>query len=129
MRWTYSCPHCNAMLNPDETVVLIGRQGNARALIGFHPQPGNYRAYMPPGVQLEEGSLWEFHCPVCQDSLTTGQAPGLCALDLHTEDETQRVFFSRRVGEQATFVITAEGVTERHGKDQDKHSLELLELI
>jgi len=117
------------MLNPDETVVLIGRRGGTRALIGFHPQPGNYRAYIPPGLQLEEGSLWAFDCPVCHDSLTTEQAPELCALDLHSADETHRVFFSRRVGEEATFVITAEGVAERHGKDQDKHSLEMLELI
>ena len=129
MRWTYSCPHCGAMLNPGETVVLIARHGETRILIGFHPQPGNYKAYIPPGVELEVGSLWDFHCPVCLDSLTTDQAPGLCALDLHTEGKPHRLFFSRKAGEQATFVITAEGLTERHGRDADHHSLEFFEMV
>ncbi len=75
MRWTYACPHCEAMLNPDETVVLIGECGPHRILIGFHPEPGNYRAFFPPEFELQEGSMWDFSCPVCDRSLVAG----LCA--------------------------------------------------
>ena len=82
MRWTYACPHCQAMLNPDETVVLIGECGPHRILIGFHPEPGNYRAYLPPEFNLQEGSMWEFSCPVCSRDLRTDFAPELCALDM-----------------------------------------------
>ena len=128
MRWTYSCPHCESMLNPDETVVLIGKCGPLRLLIGFHPEPGTYRAYLPPGTQLQEGSLWDFSCPVCNHSLVAEIAPGLCALDMATQGVRHRLFFSRTAGEQATFVITAEGV-KNHGRDAEKHSLEILELV
>ena len=128
MRWTYACPHCEAMLNPDETVVLIGECGSHRILIGFHPEPGIYRAYLPPGARLQEGSLWDFSCPVCNHSLVAEIAPGLCALDMATQGVRHRLFFSRTAGEQATFVISAEGV-KNHGRDAEKHSLEMLELV
>ena len=128
MRWTYACPHCDAMLNPDETVVLIGECGPHRILIGFHPEPGTYRAYLPPKFRLEEGSLWDFSCPVCSRSLVAEINPEFCALDVATQGVRHRLYFSRTAGEQATFVITAEGVTSM-GKDSGKHSLEILELI
>ena len=128
MRWTYSCPHCRAMLNPGETIVLIGECGPHRILIGFHAEPGNYRAYLPPEFKLQEGSMWEFSCPVCSRSLSAEIAPELCALDMAVQGVRHRLYFSRTAGEQATFVITAEGVTS-HGRDADQHSLEILELV
>lgn len=128
MRWIYACPQCDAMLNPDETVVLIGECGPHRVLIGFHPEPGNYQAYLPPGLELQEGSLWEFYCPVCSQSLAMEYAPELCALDLATQGVRHRLFFSRTAGEHATFVITAEGL-HSHGPDAEKHSLQILELV
>jgi hypothetical protein len=44
MSWSYSCPHCSAGLNPDETIVLVGELGDQRILVGLHPEPGNYQA-------------------------------------------------------------------------------------
>ena len=128
MRWTYACPHCRAMLNPDETIVLIGECGPHRVLMGFHPEPGNYQGYLPPGFNLQEGSMWDFSCPVCSRSLVTDFAPELCALDMDAQGSRHRLYFSRTAGEHATFIITAEGV-ERHGKDAEGHSLEMLELV
>jgi hypothetical protein len=128
MRWIYACPQCDAMLNPDETVVLIGECGPHRVLMGFHPEPGNYRVYLQPGFELAEGSLWEFFCPVCSQSLMMEYAPGLCALDVATQGVRHRLFFSRIAGEHATFVITAEGI-DNHGSDAKKHSLQILELV
>ena len=128
MRWTYACPHCEAMLNPDETIVLIGECGPNRVLMGFHPEPGNYHCFVPPGFLLQEGSQWDLFCPVCTRSLATGEAPELCALLMKTQDVSHRLYFSRTAGEHATFVITAEGV-EALGKDSKHHSLEMLELV
>jgi hypothetical protein len=116
------------MLNPDETVVLIGECGPHRILIGLHAEPGNYRAYLPPEFKLQKGSMWEFFCPVCSRSLSTEIAPELCALDMAVQGVRDRLYFSRTAGEQATFVITAEGVTS-HGRDAETHSLEMLELV
>ena len=75
MRWTYSCPKCHAMLNPDETVVLVGQCGAHRILVGFHPEPGTYRAYLPPGFRMEHGALWDFFCPVCNEKLQAESSP------------------------------------------------------
>ena len=128
MRWTYACPHCAAMLNPDETIVLIGECGPHRVLMGFHPEPGNYQGYLPPGLELQEGSMWDFSCPVCARSLATDLAPELCALDMSTQGVRHRLYFSLTAAEHATFVITAEGI-QKHGSDAERHSLEMLELV
>lgn len=129
MEWTYSCPHCGAMLNPDETVILVAQHGDTRVLLGFHPQPGNYRAYQPPGVDIDAGANWDFSCPLCHADLATDAAPDLCALDMLTRGSRHRVYFSRTAGDQATFVVSAEGIVERHGRDAERHSLEILEHV
>jgi len=129
MRWTYSCPHCSAMLNPDETIVLVAAHGTTRVIMGFHSEPGNYKAYMPPGVALESGETWEFSCPLCHASLTSSADPNLCAIDMHTRGQKHRVYFSRTAGEKATFVVSENGDVERHGDHAGRHSLELLEYV
>lgn len=129
MRWTYLCPHCGAMLNPDETVILIGQHGDTRILLGFHPEPGTYRAYLPPGADVVEGTTWDFSCPLCHASLGTDVAPELCALDVLTSGQRLRVYFSRKAGERATFVVTAEGLVKRFGDHSERHSLEMLEHV
>ena len=111
MSWSYSCPHCGGMLNPHETIILIG----------FHPEPGNYVVYLPPGVEAEMGSRWSFFCPVCHGDLASNLADNLCAVDLHTSDESHRVFFSCIAGDQATFVVSADGLKERHGTHADRY--------
>jgi hypothetical protein len=128
MSWTYSCPRCGAMLNPDETVVLIGEHAGTRVLVGFHPEPGNYKAYMPPGAEANDGSRWEFFCPLCRASLVTELSTELCALDMLARGVAHRVYFSRTAGDHATFVVSAEGI-ERLGEDVERHSLEILDLV
>lgn len=121
MSWTYSCPHCHAMLNPDETISLVAECESTRLLVGFHPQPGNYKVYVPPGVKIEVGSKWSFYCPVCHHDLVSELADELCAVDLTSESETHRVFFSRIAGVKATFVVSAEGLRESHGSDTERY--------
>jgi hypothetical protein len=128
VQWTYACPHCNAMLNPDETVILIGVQNDLRVLVGFHPMPGRYQAHVPPGLEVQTGAHWDFFCPLCLQNLVTEAAPDLCALDMVTQNQRHRLFFSRIAGDEATFVISAEGI-ERFGRDHEGHSLEILDLV
>jgi hypothetical protein len=45
-----------------------------------------------------------------------------------TQGVRHRLYFSRTAGEHATFVITAEGI-KTLGRDAERHSLEMLELI
>ena len=125
MSWNYFCPHCSAGLNPDETIILIGECGGRRTLVGFHREPGDYRSYVPPEVVVVPGSRWDFACPVCQQSLASKIEGGLCAIDGLREGMRHRVYFSPVAGEQATFLVSAEGIRQ-HGKDAEKHSLDLL---
>ena len=129
MSWSYSCPHCSAGLNPDDTIVLVGECGDQRLLVGMHPEPGNYQAYLPTGLEVEPGSTWSFYCPVCQQSLVSAQSDRFCAIDGPYAGPKHRVYFSRVAGEQATFVVTAEGIHERHGPDVGTHRLDLLSEI
>ena len=55
------------MLNPDETIILLGEFEGRRMLVGFHPQPGNYQVYLPPGCDMVAGSRWQLSCPVCRE--------------------------------------------------------------
>ena len=117
MRWTYSCPHCSAMLNPDETVVLLATRGDTRLLVGFHPQPGNYEVHLPPGSEAEPGSRWDFFCPVCHARLVTEDDDQLCAVDMESRGQKHRLFFSPISGEKATFVVGDDGEREHFGSD------------
>ena len=121
MRWTYSCPHCHGVLNPDESIILLADLGDRQILAGLHPQPGTYEVYLPADVEVESGSRWAFSCPVCRQALTTEISEDLCALDMHSGGDAHRIYFSRVAGEQATFTITAEGLLKDYGVHMDQY--------
>ena len=126
MRWTYSCPHCEATLNPEETIVLRAERGSRRFRVGFHPQPGNYEVELPEGETIDPGTRWSFHCPVCDRDLTSELPDDLCALDMRLHDERHRVYFSPVAGEKATFVVGAEGLLADHGVHTDRYPEDLV---
>lgn len=128
MRWTYSCPHCQAVLNPDRSIMLLAEYGGRKLLAGLHPQPGNYEVYLPHDLTAEAGTRWSFSCPVCGQALTTEISEDLCALDVQTNAEKHRIYFSRVVGEQATFMITAEGLLRDYGVHTDRYLEHLVHL-
>ncbi|MBN1946055.1 MAG: hypothetical protein JW797_10285 [Bradymonadales bacterium] len=116
MSWIYRCPHCNARLNPHDTIILVGARGGQRILAGFHPEPGNYEIFFPPEVELTEGERWDFSCPVCGADLVSDQNENLCVLHAIQDDQESQVVFSRIAGEQATYVVREGAISERHGK-------------
>jgi hypothetical protein len=128
MRWKYSCPHCQALLNPDQSIMLLAEFEGRRFLAGLHPQPGNYQVHLPPDVEFVAGERWSLFCPVCREPLTTQLSEDLCALDMHTDGDQHRVYFSRVVGEQATFVVTAEGMLSDYGIHTDRYLESLVHL-
>jgi hypothetical protein len=121
MHWTYSCPHCGAVLNPEGPIVLRAESEGRRLRVGFHPQPGNYEVELPPGETMAPGSRWAFSCPVCDHELSSELNDDLCALDMRSTGEQHRVYFSRITGEQATFVVSAEGMLADHGVHTDRY--------
>ncbi len=123
MAWTYSCPHCGNVVNPDETVILLAILGESQMLVGLHPQPGNYTTYLPPGVQINVGDKWNFYCPLCRADLTDQEYNDLCALILHEGKTGRRVLFSKISGQRATYLIKDEQLDEIHGEDAKKHDV------
>ena len=124
----YSCPSCQAGLNPDNTIMLVGEHGGSRSLVGFHPEPGNYRVFTPPGFEVQPGDAWEFRCPVCDEDLKTKQNEKLCAIKMLVGDAPFLVLFSRVAGEKATFVMSSEGVQEQHGADAGAYLKHLVQM-
>jgi hypothetical protein len=102
-------------------VVLQVQCGDRRFLAGLHPQPGNYEVELPPGEEMPPGSRWEFFCPVCEKSLVSELSEDLCALDVTAPGDTHRVYFSRIAGEEATFVVSAEGLLKDYGIHTDRY--------
>ena len=128
MNREYSCPACQAVLNPNETIMLVAVKGPTRILIGFHPEPGNYEFYLPRGVRIEEGSIWSFHCPVCQRDLAMEGEDDLCVLALRQQDAVNDLLFSRIAGEHATFLVREDRIEEKHGEDAAKYEERLIGL-
>jgi hypothetical protein len=121
MHWTYTCPHCDEVLNPEHDIIVRAEHGERRFLIGLHPQPGNYEVDLPPDETLPEGTTWTLSCPVCDSSLTSELSDELCAIDMSCHGERHRVYFSRIAGEEATFVVGAEGLLDDHGIHTDRY--------
>ena len=117
MAWTYSCPLCDSVVNPDETIILLASRQDVTILLGFHPQPGNYTIYLPPGCEMRVGDRWHFYCPVCRQNLISKEHENLCSLTAWQGEDRREGLFSRVVGEKATYVITESEVEATHGDD------------
>ncbi|MBW1881720.1 MAG: hypothetical protein JRJ84_25455 [Deltaproteobacteria bacterium] len=117
MRFTYLCPRCHAHLNArEETIALLAERGEHRGLVMFSSEPGNYEFFSARGLDVVEGDVWTFRCPVCDHDLTESDKPKLARITLDTQKGEHAVYFSRTAGEHATFVVDAEGVVEAHGE-------------
>jgi hypothetical protein len=128
MNMIYSCPHCKAMLNPEKAVILLASHDGVEHLAGFHPQPGNYEMYLPSGTEPQPGDTWSFACPVCRKDLVADFSESLCVVDLISESESHRVFFSLIAGEQATFVVNEKGTGRSHGEHAERYSNEMAQM-
>ncbi|MCK5378321.1 MAG: hypothetical protein KAJ78_02910 [Acidobacteria bacterium] len=126
MHWTYSCPRCQGTLNPEEAVILIAEHAGKRVLIGLHPEPGIYEIHPPPEIDIKPGSRWLLMCPLCNADLRSDLSEDLAHLDMNCGGDLHRVYFSRVAGEQATFVVSAEGLLHDHGIHTDQYVEDLL---
>lgn len=121
MNSVYACPKCQSVLSPGDRIVLVGSRGSDRVLVSFHPQPGNYDVWLPPGVEVQQGDVWTFFCPLCCSDLTSPDNDKLCALELLTNDLPRQVLFSRVAGERATFIVNPTTIEYRHGTDAERY--------
>ena len=121
MHWTYSCPHCDAALNPEVSIVLRAEHEDTEVSGGSAPATGQLRgrccrrrdhAAGHPGSSVARSAitLWS-------PSSQTSSAPSICVRTVNATGS----FFSRIAGEEATFVVSAEGMLTDHGVHTDKY--------
>jgi len=121
-RRIYSCPHCEATLNPNVKIVLTAANRGHRGLVLLSPTPGNYDLKQADDLDLRPGDVVDLVCPICGHDLASEVNPCLAEVNFRLEGGMRgRVDFSRKVGEHATYVVTRENI-RRYGEDADRYS-------
>ncbi len=120
MKKTCFCPHCNAVLNPNEKVIFIVDDGERKGLILLSAKPGDYRLIADQNFALKKGRAATFSCPVCSQSLTSAVNDKFVEIKLDQGGSAlSTVEFSRVFGEHATFIIDGREMAS-YGEDADE---------
>jgi transcription elongation factor Elf1 len=122
MKNIFTCPHCEAVLNPSVKILLVIGYRKKKGMILLSPQPGNYKYICDESVEkhLSEGAKVRFACPVCTEDLTSPSNDKMSEMHLVAPGRApRRVEFSRIYGKNATFVFDGEDVTA-FGEDADQ---------
>lgn len=123
MKRTYSCPKCQAILNPGAKIVLRAEIEGHRGLFLFSPQPGNYDVVIPEGFGLRDKDTVTFGCPVCGHDLTSAREPTMAEIGFAAPAGVSgTVAFSRIAGRHATYFITQESV-KPYGEHADSDAV------
>jgi hypothetical protein len=121
-RRIYSCPHCDATLNPNVKIVLTATNRGHRGLILLSPTPGNYDLRQGDDLDLRPGDMVKLTCPICGHDLASDVNPCLAEVSFRAEGGRRgKVDFSRKVGEHATYVVTRESIRS-YGENADIYS-------
>ena len=68
--YDYHCPHCNQLLNADNTVIFkIEKSTGESGFIELNPQVGEYSYKCEPNMIFENGEEMDFFCPACRANL------------------------------------------------------------
>ncbi|MCP4291640.1 MAG: hypothetical protein GY780_07370 [bacterium] len=114
MKNTFSCPHCESVLNPSVKILLGVKYRNKKGLVLLSPQPGNYKFICDSSVSavLKPGSTLNFFCPVCSADLVSPANKKFAEINLSGPgDHFRKVEFSRIFGTHATFIIDGDNIT------------------
>ena len=117
MKRIYSCPHCEAILNPDAKIILRVEKKGKRGLILFSPRPGDYHAILPPDLPLKSGDKVSFGCPLCSKDLRSARGEEWAEIHFNSSGRIEgTALFSTTFGRHATCFITQE---EEHWYGED----------
>jgi len=126
MELDYLCPECKSLLNIGDKVVLSVRLKNKQnGLLLFEKILGNYNVKKQNILNIKDGDLVEFFCPICHEALKSAIHPNLVRLLMADEEENESdILFSSIAGEQATYKISGNNI-EAFGKDNDLYFKEI----
>lgn len=120
---SYYCPHCRKLLNPGTKVIFLVENGHELELVLLSAKLGDYSVVTSRSMNLLDGAIYTFHCPLCRADLTSNFDNKLVELlsRASADDESPvRVSFSRIHGEHATFLMAENGI-DRFGEHADRY--------
>ena len=117
MEFKYYCPKCNALLNPSFKVIFKIKHEGKQCLILLDPNPGDYTKFHADEIKLKKGDIWDFHCPVCDGSLSVDKENNMAMIKaVSRNDKTHKFVFSTVVDVYASFVVDDDNITS-YGDD------------
>jgi hypothetical protein len=126
LKTNYSCPYCESYLRIWNNIIFTVRfaNGTKQGILLLNPHLGDYTCTMHTELDIQEGELIDFFCPVCDKSLSAHDINDKLVRVIMTDEENKQfdVYFSRVAGEESTFKISDNNIIAKYGKD-DSHYL------
>lgn len=125
MRNSYICPKCSSHLRILDNIILTFKKNEQKGLVLLSPEIGNYDIfYHDDSTDIKVGDKVEVHCPVCSENLAAAKEHDNLAhiIMIDEKGEKSDVFFSRIIGEEATFQVAKGGKVDKFGDDASNYN-------
>ena len=119
----FLCPKCDGNIRVGDHVIFkVKNQKKQTGLLLLSPQIGNYTSVKHPSFVYNENDYLEFHCPLCNTSITSDIDKNLAHVILLDENgKSNDVYFSQVAGEHSTFATDGESV-HIEGEDAGRYT-------
>jgi len=105
MKTSYICPHCRGIISPGNNIILSAKApNNKRGLILLHEEIGNYSSIKSDSIEIKEGEVVDFFCPICHESLNFKENFAKYK-KIDSDLKESWIIISRIYGERITFKI------------------------
>ncbi|HLN21154.1 MAG TPA: hypothetical protein VK213_08705 [Bacteroidales bacterium] len=86
-------------------------QKKQSGIVLMHPEIGNYSSTRHPSLEIAEGEILEFFCPLCNTSLQSDIHKNLAHVILEEKDgKNHDVYFSQISGEHSTYETSGDSL-------------------
>ena len=123
MKAKYLCSHCKQPINVDKDIVLVAKNemGN-EGLVFLHTELGNYTSKFCSSLNITEGDLVSFSCPICHHNLTNKNHESLAQFTLIDDDGKKfTINISKIYGEKCTYKVEEQKVVESFGEHLSRY--------
>lgn len=108
----FICPKCSGHLRVGEHLIFkVKNQKKQSGIVLMHPEIGNYSSTRHPSLEIAEGEILEFFCPLCNTSLQSDIHKNLAHVILEEKDgKNHDVYFSQISGEHSTYETSGDSL-------------------
>jgi hypothetical protein len=93
-----------------------------RGLVLLHEEIGNYSVSMSQSLNIKEGEIVDFHCPICRKCLNLEKGEHLARLiRWEAGKDDSFIIFSRKYGEKITFKVDKDRKVESFGESLSRY--------